>query len=75
MENMSSGGFSAADAVVGGILDSGILTAIFAGLEPAGLLYMARCSGESPCDASCQSGCPMSIHRHKMGLASGRIHP
>jgi hypothetical protein len=35
-------------AVVGGILDSGGLAAIFAGLEPTGLCYLMCFAGERP---------------------------
>jgi hypothetical protein len=50
------------------------LVAIFAGLEYAGLLYMARSVGESPRGATHQSSCPASVHHSGMGLASSRIH-
>ncbi len=56
--------------VVGRILDFSGLAAIFPGLEPAGLLYLKCSAGESPGDASPQSGHPVSVHRCRMGPAS-----
>jgi hypothetical protein len=53
------------------ILIFGGLAAIFAGLEFAGLLYILRFGGERPGYTSFKSGCPISIHRHGMGLARG----
>ncbi len=58
--NMTSGGFSDGPqcqehpAVVSGILDSGRLATIFAGLEFAGLLSLAHFAGERPGDISRQ---------------------
>ncbi len=81
MENTSFSGFGTSPhyqdhpPVVGGILDSGGLAAIFARLEPAGLLYLVHSAGESSSDALCHSGHPPPIHCHGMGLASGGIHP
>jgi hypothetical protein len=51
------------------------LAAIFAGLEFAGFLYLMRFEGKSPGYASLKSGCPTSVHRRGMGLASGGIYP
>ncbi len=58
MENMFFSRISAGPhcqdrpAVLSGILDSGGLAAIFAGLEPAGLLYLSHFAGESPGSSS-----------------------
>jgi hypothetical protein len=78
---MSFGGFSSGphcqdqSAIVGGILDSGGFATIFTGLEFAGLLYLAYFEGKRPGDASYYFDHPTSVHRHKMGPASGCIHP
>jgi hypothetical protein len=59
MENMSFGGFSAGPhckehpVAVGRILDSSKFAAIFVGLEPAELCYLACFGVESPDDVSC----------------------
>jgi hypothetical protein len=56
-------------AVVGRILDSG--AAIFAGLEFAGLFYLARFEGKRPGEASQQFDCPMlSIAAERDRLAA-----
>jgi hypothetical protein len=74
---MSFGGFSAGPhchdhpGVVGGILDSSGLAAIFFGLEPPGLCYLEHFASERPGYASQKSGRPTSISRHRMGSVSG----
>jgi hypothetical protein len=76
MENTSFGGFSNSlhcincPAAIGRIPVSGGLAAIFAGLH-----YQARFAGKSPGYASLKSGCPMSVHRYGIGLASSGIYP
>jgi hypothetical protein len=76
MEKTSFDGFSKEHpAVVGGILDSIKLAAIFARLEPAELLYLEHSAGDSPSDLSRQSGHPASIHCRGMGQAGRGIHP
>jgi hypothetical protein len=47
--------------------------AIFAGLEFAELLYLARFAGERPGNNSRQFERPISVHRLGMGPASGDI--
>jgi hypothetical protein len=59
----------------GGILDSGILVATFAGFEFIVLLCLARFAGKNLGNISGQFDHPTSIHRHGTGLASGRIYP
>jgi hypothetical protein len=51
------------------------LAAIFAGLEFGGLLYLQHFTAKRPGYASRSSGCPASVHRYGMGLASGNIYP
>ncbi len=59
---------------VGGIPIFGGLAAIFAGLEFAGLLYLARFAGERLDNNSRQFERPISVHRRGMGPASGGIY-
>ncbi len=77
MKNMSFGGSGISPhcqdhpAVVGRILDSGRFAAIFAGLEFAGLFYLARFEGKRPGEASQQFDCPMpSIAAERDWLAA-----
>ena len=80
-ENTTAGGFSAGPhrqdhpAVLSGILDSGGLAAIFAGLKHAGLLFLKRIAGKIPGDASRKSGRPTSVHRRGIGPDNGGINP
>ncbi len=62
--------------LVGWILDSGRLTAIFATRQTwtHWSLYFARFAGKSPVEASRQFGCHMCVHRCGMGPASSGIH-
>ena len=79
-ENTTAGGFSAGPhrqnhpEDLSGILDSGGLAAIFAGLEPAGLLFLQRFAGKRPGEASQKFGRPRSAHRRKIGPGSGGIN-
>ncbi len=57
--------------VVGRILDSGR----FAGLEFAGLHYLAHFEGKRPGDDSQQFDRTTYVHRCGIGPASGGIHP
>jgi hypothetical protein len=50
------------------------LAAIFARLEFAGLLYLARFAGERPSKNSRKFEYTMSVHRSGMGLASSGIY-
>jgi hypothetical protein len=59
---------------VGSIPIFGGLAAIFAGLEFAGLLYLAHFAGERPGNNSRQFERPISIHHRGMGTASGDIY-
>jgi hypothetical protein len=61
--------------IVGGIPVSGGLAAIFPGLEPARLRYLAHFAGKGPGYASLKSGHPTSVHRRGIGLASRGIYP
>jgi hypothetical protein len=76
---LSSGRFSTGPhcqdhpTVLSRILDSDRLTAIFAGLENAGLLYLAHFLGERSSDTSSQSCHTAFFHCRVMGPASGRM--
>jgi hypothetical protein len=58
MENITSGRFSAGPhhqdylAALGGVLDSGGLTSLFARLEVTGLLYLQHFAGKIQSDTS-----------------------